>query len=81
MAHYVASEGSRRVESKAVGGGKYAQRWTNLVPTGTCHAVEEGKNLTACGVDVDVLVRFENQPWGRGIGMHWCRECESSVPL
>lgn len=79
--HYVAAEGSRRLESKALGGGRYPERWADDVPDGTCHAVDKGTLITVCGIGLDRLVAFPDQPWGRGIGMDWCRACEEVVPL
>lgn len=77
MEYYLASEGSGRIESKATGKG--AQRWSAPVPTGTCHAVAAGDDSTACGVDTDGLVIWE-QPWSQGfLGRRRCRECLAVV--
>lgn len=78
MGYYLASEGSRRIESKAVGK-DVAQRWSAPVPTGTCHAVAAGVDRTACGANVDGLVLWE-QPWSQGfLGRQRCRECSAVV--
>ena len=45
--HYVASERSRRIESKALGRGMYRNAWSEKVPDGTCHAVEKHATVPA----------------------------------
>jgi hypothetical protein len=75
--HYIASEDSKRLQSKGVGPGY--QPPSVLVPVGICHAVAEGEDRTVCGIDLARLVPFEDLPW-RGGFRRLCLDCRAVVP-
>ena len=79
--HYVAAESAKSVTTKYPGGGAFPPFFTEIVPTGPCHAVAPDDERTVCGILVSQLVPIEDHRWGSGFGVHWCPQCSAIVPL